>query len=401
MIEGFDKEIDALLRQAAQSETASGNSEPGRQNSELPHLDADEISLFAENALPENLRERTITHFAECDRCRKILSDLIRQNPMKEIVSGKQTEVFAPVVPWYRKMFVFPNLAYTLGALVLIFSGLAAFTILQSVENSKNAEVSQISERPQGAKGMASDGETLAVERSSDSTMSNAASNSAMSNASMSNSAASSSNAMMSNASTGSFARSSNTSQISNSATVSNKSSVSANESTKEERQVENETAKKDASNLPSQDAVINNMAEEKQKRTEDKSPAKSTKPNVSAPSSSQSEQVVAGAENNSSTSASTAKNSTNSFIPQLSAGRRRDARKSDEETAGTRQIGGKFFVRKNNVWIDTAYKNQATINITRRADDYKKLDSGLRSIAENLGGTMIIVWKDKAYRIQ
>ena len=63
--------------------------------------------------------------------------------------------------------------------------------------------------------------------------------------------------------------------------------------------------------------------------------------------------------------------------------------------------VGGKTFKRENNVWYDSAYRGQATTNVTRGTNEYKKLDAGLRGIAENLGGTIVVVWKQKAYRIQ
>ena len=48
----FDKEIDVLLRQTTQGETVLTNT-----NTNSEHLDADEISAFAENALPEKARQ--------------------------------------------------------------------------------------------------------------------------------------------------------------------------------------------------------------------------------------------------------------------------------------------------------------------------------------------------------
>jgi hypothetical protein len=62
----FDKEIDALLRQTARSEqfaAANGSNAPA-------HIDADAISAFAENALPEKTRALYMTHLADCGRCR-------------------------------------------------------------------------------------------------------------------------------------------------------------------------------------------------------------------------------------------------------------------------------------------------------------------------------------------
>ena len=70
-------------------------------------------------------------------------------------------------------------------------------------------------------------------------------------------------------------------------------------------------------------------------------------------------------------------------------------------EMAVTRIVGGKTFNNRDRAWYDSAYKGQATINVRRGTDEFKKLDSGLRSIANNLGGVVVVVWKDKAYRIQ
>ncbi len=77
------------------------------------------------------------------------------------------------------------------------------------------------------------------------------------------------------------------------------------------------------------------------------------------------------------------------------------DKLKSAATTTATTSVGGKTFRRADNVWYDTAYRGQATKNVTRGTNEYKKLDAGLRGIAENLGGTVVIVWKQKAYRIQ
>jgi hypothetical protein len=66
-----------------------------------------------------------------------------------------------------------------------------------------------------------------------------------------------------------------------------------------------------------------------------------------------------------------------------------------------TRLVGGKTFRNVGGIWFDAAYTSQQQTMIRRGSDDYKKLDSGLRSIAENLSGTVVVVWKGKAYRIQ
>ena len=401
MTEDFDREMDVLLRQAAQGEAASENSrfeirdsKFEIQNSILPHLDADEISLFAENALPKTLRENAVIHFADCDRCRKILSDLIPQNSEKELVSAaEQPEISAPKIPWHRKIFAFPNLAYTLGALVIVFSGIVALTVLQTVNNSRNAEVSGVFE-PSLKGGPFFDDTAIVAQQNANMMMSaNSMSNAAMSNM------ASSSNAMLSNAAASSPARNSAANSPAVDLPAATKPSVSANEPVKEQEQTENEINSRQISELPINGRAASNLALQKQesKKKADKSETDETA-TVSAPPS-KSDQVTAGAENDSSAADST-KNSTNSFAAQLSSGRR-NSRRADKEIVETKKVGEKTFERRNNSWVDSIYKNQATTDITRGTKEYKKLDSGLRSIVENLGGTIIIVWKEKAYRIQ
>ena len=66
-----------------------------------------------------------------------------------------------------------------------------------------------------------------------------------------------------------------------------------------------------------------------------------------------------------------------------------------------TRSVGGKTFRNVGGIWFDAAYTTQQQTTVRRGTEDFRKLDSGLRSIAENLGGTVVVVWKGKAYRIQ
>src|SRR5215203_191658 len=144
MDQDFDKEIDTLLRKAhGDSPVLVGDF------SSSGHLDADEISAFAENAMPENSRELYSAHLAECTRCRKILSNLLMMNAEEAPVAASPLSAITIAersMPWYRKLFLFPNLAYVMGGLVLVFSGFLGYTILQRSGANSDATVSQISE---------------------------------------------------------------------------------------------------------------------------------------------------------------------------------------------------------------------------------------------------------------
>jgi hypothetical protein len=71
----------------------------------------------------------------------------------------------------------------------------------------------------------------------------------------------------------------------------------------------------------------------------------------------------------------------------------------------GTRTVSGRRFVREEDAWVDTAYESsRATTRVARGSDQFRALvadEPGIRAIAEQLNGVVIVVWKNRAYRIQ
>src|SRR5688572_1306415 len=135
----FDKEIDALIRREGAARTITIGEFAGI------HPDADEIAAFLENAVPASSRQELFVHFAGCDTCRRTLSNAIVLNG--ETVSTAAEGVAAPVataVPWYRRLFLFPNLAYVMGGLIVLFGGFIGLSIFNSYQNTAS-EVSQMS----------------------------------------------------------------------------------------------------------------------------------------------------------------------------------------------------------------------------------------------------------------
>ena len=70
-----------------------------------------------------------------------------------------------------------------------------------------------------------------------------------------------------------------------------------------------------------------------------------------------------------------------------------------------TRSVMGRQFTREDDAWVDTAYQpSRATVRVARGSDQFRALvadEPGLRTIAEQLNGVVIVVWKSRAYRIQ
>jgi putative zinc finger protein len=70
-----------------------------------------------------------------------------------------------------------------------------------------------------------------------------------------------------------------------------------------------------------------------------------------------------------------------------------------------SRTVAGRRFVRDGDAWVDTAYdSSRATTKVARGSDQFRALvadEPGIRTIAEQLDGVVIVVWKGRAYRIQ
>ncbi|HEX6717232.1 MAG TPA: hypothetical protein VF088_08975, partial [Pyrinomonadaceae bacterium] len=83
-----------------------------------------------------------------------------------------------------------------------------------------------------------------------------------------------------------------------------------------------------------------------------------------------------------------------------------RDADKQEkDDSADTRTVAGRNFRKESDIWIDTAYdSSRSTINIARGSEQYRALvadEPTIKTIADQLDGEFIVVWKRRAYRIR
>jgi hypothetical protein len=415
----FDKEMDTLLRQAArEGEAARSIASP-----ESPHLDADEISLFAENVLPAGARARFTDHLADCNRCRKILSGMISLDGAaeSEIVQARgAAETILPLVPWYKRLFTFPQMAYAMGGLALLFSGIIAFTVLQNARQSQNssvAQIEQIQERTKGPSGASSDEAAISSDTYSVSN-SSAAANTALSSASPPPAPAAGSAATSSNMSTSAVnkpntppasAANPNPPPPPTTSTPSGEKQPEAENDTTSELKIVTPQAKPETLRKREESAVSGAASAPAQSRKDDnerfddrqarsKTPRKVNELPQNSPVQNQTNVMP---------------DSRNAISSQQMARNRSADRQSADaisvdgtqtaksKAAETRTSGGRVFRLSRGAWYDADYTQQATTTIRRGSKEYKKLDSGLRSIAENIGGVVVIVWKGKAYRIQ
>jgi len=334
-------------------------------------------------------------HFAGCDRCRRILSQTMRLNSEADAhaASVVSAPVFEPVVPWYQTLFKTRNLALAMGGLVLTFGGILGLVVLQN----RNAPVNMSQENPAAAKpaapaltGESANAADVAVAQTSNS-----------------------------NAAATLTPPSTNTSGTN--------TQIAGEPSVDKSTMLGGVTADADSTAGASPDAGLIAMAKERPK--DQPAPVTAAPPPPPAAKSITLDGVAAETVEKKADDDKNLK--TESELRELASARRKQSEaprgrdlpaapsKSGPARAGplnttqsnqtqnqafdmpvTRIVSGKSFNNRNGVWYDSAYRNQATINHRRGTSEYKKLDGGLRKIADNLGGTVVLMWKDKAYRI-
>lgn len=403
----FDNEIDALLRKEAAAKTITISEFAG------VHLDADEIAAFVDNAVPVHTRTGFIRHFAGCDRCRKALSHAAVLHLEEAEPAGSIVAPVAEVhVPWYRRLFLFPNLAYVMGGLIVMFAGFISISVYNSGVGSGEFEMSK----------SVSSGEPVAAESER---------NYAANTNSMSQPMA---NASSNTANTAVAADDGLTSADSPNESVALQKGPSPSDSD----ELRGAPLATPAMQPPSPsikespitaDGIDENKRVEKlptsgrnvqdlQVQPKDKAKAEERKaPLTMAPSAENSRNTQATQNVPLTAKGPSAQRNDNRLGEQRNAQLSRDreadtalkapAKKTDSTTGGRagfgsdrKQVSGKTFVFKQGAWYDTVYNGQGTINVRRRTESYKKLDSGLRGIAESIIGTVVTVWNGKAYRI-
>ncbi|MDQ4122839.1 MAG: zf-HC2 domain-containing protein [Acidobacteriota bacterium] len=381
----FDNTFESLLRRTASR--SMGEVLPEN----AAHLDADSISAFVENTLPDATRARFSAHLADCSDCRQILVNfaLIQEAEESEIVETKAAVAKQPA--WserFARWFTLPNLGYAAAALVVLFVGVFAFVALQSRQQQPTEVAVQIendTEENLAQKRRAARTQPVQPEPTVESTPEVLPEAANLADSGNVNSAENTNQ---------------NADQSPNQGLPPSyrviRGETNGAETAPRQREPEHQrdlTRSTNTSNsapntsttlaaAPPPTTTNNNQSEGETVAQAAPKPTNKVEPGQRVENKEQSqpaETQVFGVQSNSSRSPAATKN-----------------------TLATRTVDGKTFQNLDGVWRDSAYNGQTTIMISRDSDEYKKLDAGLRSVAEIFrGDTVIVVWKGKAYRIR
>ncbi|HZE71298.1 MAG TPA: hypothetical protein VE135_17450 [Pyrinomonadaceae bacterium] len=370
--------IDILLRNLAKSQRVESTSPDGREAVEGKHLDADELSSFAEGRLTAPTRSLYAAHLADCDRCRRIVSQLalaagvgvVTNEPVAKSRSWTfLTALFSPVVMRYA----IPALAVVILAaagLVWIKREPARESVAQQTQTQTGPTSTALDSKPQ----------TLADARSANSPPAEAAKRAETKTA------------------TGSEGERKDKSDDSTSAR--------SNEKSKAEAKSTGSTAVA-ASPAPAKEAGA--YAPPPPARTEQEA-AKDSPPAAGEVAKQRPQETV--------DSVARIEDEERGRREKAAEGNKKVARRGAPATGmfgglasqaggsdATRSVSGRNFRRVDNVWVDTAYSSSmSTTEVNRGSEQFRALigdEPGLRTIADQLDGEVIVVWKGKAYRLK
>jgi hypothetical protein len=391
-------EVDLLLRALARGREESSLLRSPGDGILADHLDADELNSYAEGVLPAATRLRYSEHLADCDACRGIVVSLAQAG------GASRDEVLQPQsFGFWRKLgavFSAPVLRYALPVLVLtVVIGIGLLSLRQSREPrliAQNEPASQASKPlPETAESLPSAAGTLSAPSTKPKVLPSPA---------LSDSYLAKTERPAEKDGSAPTATATGTGRADALAPLSAKDAAKAGDvggvselrpsySSEPTAPPAAPAAMKRAadSQARANEEAASRTAQERQRdetfrvqQSDEHGPNRSVTPGNTA--GVYSARRLGGPTNN------------NRIAEN-------EDKKSKSPAAETRTVAGREFAREGNTWVDTAYNaSRTTIRVARGSEQFRALvadEPGLRAIAQQLNGVVIVVWKTQAYRIQ
>ncbi|HEX3084706.1 MAG TPA: hypothetical protein VHP99_09315 [Pyrinomonadaceae bacterium] len=408
-----DQQIDLLIRRFA-----SGAAGPGDG---VEHLDADELSAFAEGALPAAARARYVSHLGECDQCRRQASELALA--AGAVARAEQTVAEKSVRPGFwatvGQLLALPAFRYAAVAAVLVLVAGVSFVALRNRPDSP----------PLLAKNEPAENKTSAVKPNGDTNGGLTNPSATRTDSPASSPAPAATSAPLSQPPTDLREKQAEDRPVDTAAPPAPmKEPAKAVEGEKKAESTIAQTKPGYAPAPPGETQSLGGVQSQsggsvslpggprqqvqqqmdksgadrerdmaKDARSDD-SNRKSEQP-VLAARRTNDEKLKGGPSRNMDNVAANnriADNEVRSETPKTDRGA------AAEEAPQIRSAGGRKFRRQGNSWVDQKFKTSMSLKvIARSSDEFSSLDGGLRSIAQQLGGEIIVVWKGKAYLIK
>lgn len=371
-----NNEIDLLLRELARRDGA-----PVSEFQEQ-HLDADELNSYVANATPAAARARYTEHLADCSSCRKLIAQLsATQGP---VAVPQSTPVVAPsgLKNFLANLFSPMVLRYAVPALGLIVIAVVGIFVLR--QDQRSADVARVVDVPQNQP-------SIQPPATSEAPVEAEPNKRAAARPYVSQPAAPAAESKDGPAPVAN--------QPADKVTTAEPPPPAPKAAPVEEqarKEKKTETAQPasaaDAEKQRADDAAKNEA------RKRDQVEATAGVAVASAPAARRAESRPA--------KSSGAGTSTGSGSSETrDSGRARDETQNAFLFSDARSVAGRQFRKSGSVWIDTAYKSSSAVtHVARGSEQYRALvadEPSIRTIAEELEGQIIVVWKGRTYRIR
>jgi hypothetical protein len=405
-----------LARRGANDKAAAGEASVG------VHLDADEMNAYAEGALPEAARARYFVHLADCETCRKLVTDLTLAASRAD--EGKARVASLEITPskswreWLAAIFSPPVLRYGVPALALF--AVITVAIVAMLTQRKESSIAQ--NQAGGSAPSAAPASNSAVENTTTTATAENHPNSNVAPLVEQKSTAQPDVAVTPSAQPAPVEGDTPViiqRGVANSATAQTEiTETKAGEfgiAGKREQEVITAAPPPPAPQSPVLSAPTTAAAPGSRDKQEEpkkaKAAGKDDNDEITVDGKTEGGIVADRTEISEArkdvgrTAASRAAENQPRRRASITAksGPPADAVREKEASAETRSVGGRRFRRQGNAWVDTSYNSSRhATNVARGSEQYRALiadEPGLRPIAEQLGGEVIVVWKSRAYR--
>jgi hypothetical protein len=397
MKQAKNNEIDLLLRKLSRHEltdSAKGTRASASEEDDAgQHLDTDELNAYAENALPATARILYTEHLADCERCRKLVAELSLASGAS--VRHATVEIRAPSgFRQYLSSFFSPAvLRYVIPVFAVIAVAAVVLVTLRQkpsadfVAQNQQSTSSSVTREEQETKASALKDASLkkspaAVESTANSKASNAPPEQARPSRKASEEATSDD-----------LRRESKKAPIDESSSVvaaeqpaaasPQESTVAAKPQSTNEVQAEREVDKQ--KKLAAAEQAGGNKEEDRDRKL-DSVAASRTSPRKT-------QTLFGGITGN-------VQGPVSKDAPATA-----ETEKRAKNEGEVRNVVGHRFRKQGSVWVDSAYdSSRQTVNLSRGSEQYRALvadEPAIRTIAEQLDGEVIVVWKGRVYRIR
>jgi hypothetical protein len=393
--------IDLMLRKLGRSGSRlQQNAGNGGAESGDAHLDADELSAYAENALPPTTRARYTEHLADCVRCRQIVSQLsqvaelvIDEAPKAAPSSGLKAflaSLFSPIV-----------LRYAVPALGLLVVASIGFLALRSTGSMELAQRREVNLQTPAAEAPADGG------AGSSAASVNLATKSEPHNVAAPEVAKTAGAKVSEQEKPADEARRQENEQPHEKAATSTDQVAAAPPAGSPTETVTVAAAAKPSA-VADQKQTTSEAAPNKiqaQATQTGSAPSANDEPSTRRPAKEPAVDVFRMNEGSALKKGKRDSAAAKENARADDAEEKRERNLADKDQTETISVAGRRFRKNGSVWIDVAYNSsQGTTNVTRGSEQYRALiadEPGIRTIAEQLKGEVIVVWKGHVYRIR